>query len=103
MFVEIVRLLIVFLFTTAGFELAKGGAIAPAEGSAVLGATLGACVGYVAGGIVGRLLNRTMGAVEQRVERAPAAHLLAGGLGAGGLSGPSAPVGGPAGGRPPPP
>ena len=61
MFVEIARLLIVFLFTAAGFELAKGGATAPAEGSAVLGATLGACIGYVAGGIVGRLLNRTMG------------------------------------------
>jgi hypothetical protein len=72
MFVEIVRLLIVILFTIAGFELAKGGASAPAEGSAVLGATLGACVGYVAGGIVGRLVNRTMGAVERRVDRAPA-------------------------------
>jgi uncharacterized protein YacL len=96
MFVEIVRLLIVFLFTTAGFELAKGGASAPAEGSAVLGATLGACVGYVAGGIVGRLLNRTMGAVERRVDRAPAAQLLAGALGAGVLSVPSALIGVPA-------
>src|SRR5205823_2139386 len=96
MFVEIVRLLIVFLFTTAGFELAKGGATAPADSSAVIGATLGACVGYVAGGIVGRLLNRTMGAVERRVDRAPAAQLLAGALGAGVLSVPFALVGIPA-------
>jgi uncharacterized protein YacL len=96
MFVEIVRLLIVFLFTTAGFELAKGGSNAPAEGSAVLGATLGACVGYVAGGIVGRLLNRTMGAVQQRAERAPAAQLLAGALGAGVLAVPAAALGAPA-------
>jgi uncharacterized protein YacL len=95
MFVEIVRLLIVFLFTAAGFELAKGGASAPPEGS-VLGATLGACVGYVAGGIVGRLLNRTVGVVERRVERAPAAQLLAGALGAGVLSIPSALLGVPA-------
>jgi uncharacterized protein YacL len=82
MFVEIVRLLIVFLLTAAGFELAKGGSGAPAEGSAVLGATLGACVGYVVGGVLGRLLNRAMGVVEQRVDRAPAAQLVGGGLGA---------------------
>jgi uncharacterized protein YacL len=96
MFVEIVRLLIVFLVTAAGFELAKGGASAPAEGSAVLGATLGACVGYVAGGTLGRLLNRTVVVVERRVERAPAAQLLAGALGAGVLSIPSALLGVPA-------
>jgi uncharacterized protein YacL len=96
MFVEIVRVLIVLLLTAAGFELAKGGAAAPAERSAVIGATLGACVGYVTGGLVGRLLTRAMGVMEQRVERAPAARLLAGALGAGVLAVPAALVGLPA-------
>ena len=44
MFVEIVRLLIVALFTAAGYELARHGAADP--GSApVLGATIGALIG----------------------------------------------------------
>jgi uncharacterized protein YacL len=96
MFVEIVRLLIVLFLTAAGYELAKGGATAPAEGSAVIGATLGACLGYVVGGLVGRLLTRAMGVVEQRVERTPAARLLAGALGSAVLAVPAALVGVPA-------
>jgi uncharacterized protein YacL len=84
MFVEVVRLLIVLLFTAAGFSV-SGGRGPDAGSSAVLGATLGALVGYVAGGAVGRVLRRAMGAFEEQVERAPAAQLLAGTVGAAAL------------------
>src|SRR4051812_45457516 len=84
MFVEVVRLLIVTLFTAAGYELARYGAVDPGN-TPVLGATVGALVGYVAGGMFGRLLGRAMGAVEQQVSRAPAGQLLAGAVGAAAL------------------
>jgi uncharacterized protein YacL len=81
-FVEVVRLLIVAVFTAAGYSLG-GGADAAVDGSRpLLGALLGACVGYVHGGMAGRFLRRAMGSFEARVERAPAAVLLAGSLGA---------------------
>ena len=88
MFVEIVRLFIVFLATAGGFALGKGGDV-DGQG-AVIGATLGACVGYVAGGVFGRLLRHAMGQVESKIDDAPAHRLLAGSLGGvaiGGLAG----------------
>lgn len=79
-FVEVVRLLIVAVFTAGGYSLGGG---ASATGSAPLvGALLGACLGYVHGGVGGRFLRRAMGRFEERVERAPAAVLFAGSLGA---------------------
>jgi uncharacterized protein YacL len=88
MFVEIVRLFIVFLATAGGFALGKGNSL---DGNgAILGATLGACVGYVAGGVFGRLLRQAMGQVERRLDDTPAPKLLAGALGGvalGGLAG----------------
>ena len=81
MFVEVVRLFIVFLATAAGHTIGRGDAAVPGSG-AVVGATLGACVGYVLGGVFGRLLRRAMGAVEQTVDDLPAARLLAGAVGA---------------------
>jgi uncharacterized protein YacL len=81
MFVEIVRLIVVVLCTAAGFELAPSSADGP-QSIAVLGATLGALVGYVVGGALGRLVRRATGALEEQVERAPAAQLLVGGVGA---------------------
>ena len=90
MFVEVVRLFIVFLATAGGFAIGRGPDAAQAGNGAVLGATLGACIGYVAGGVVGRLLDAAMGVAERRVDGAPAHRLLAGGVGAivlGGLSG----------------
>lgn len=89
MFVEVTRLLIVFVSTVAGHAIGKGDA--PISGtSAVVGATLGACVGYVAGGILGRVLRMFLGRVEERVERLPAGRMIAGAFGAafvGGLGG----------------
>jgi uncharacterized protein YacL len=91
-FVEIVRLFIVFLATAAGYTLGRGSVTPGAELSgngAIVGATLGACVGYVAGGILGRLLRMAMGLVEERVDELHPGRLLAGAVGAacgGGLS-----------------
>ncbi len=93
MFVEIVRLFIVFLATAAGYTLARGNepqVVGELAGNGpIIGATLGACVGYVAGGIVGRLVGMAMGLVEKRVDELHPGRLLAGGVGAacaGGLS-----------------
>ncbi len=84
MFVEIIRLLIVFLATAAGYTLGRGGAPAAAlsGNGAIIGATLGACVGYVSGGIFGRLLRAAMGLVEERVDDLHPGKLLAGVVGA---------------------
>ena len=86
MFVEIVRLFIVFFATIAGHSLGRGDGVASGNG-AVIGATLGASIGYVIGGVAGRMLRRAMGSVEARFERAPAGRLVAGGLGGAFLGG----------------
>jgi uncharacterized protein YacL len=94
MFVEIVRLFIVFLATAGGFALGKGSG---AEGhGAIIGATLGACVGYVAGGVLGRLLRQAMGQVERKIDDTPAHKLLAGALGGVAIGGLAAVIGLPA-------
>ena len=80
MFVEIVRLFIVFLATAGGFALGRGSGTESGHG-AILGATLGACVGYVVGGILGRLLRQAMGVAERRMDATPAPRLFAGALG----------------------
>lgn len=90
MFVEVVRLFIVFLATAAGFAVGHGRAGGDPGTGAIVGATLGACVGYVAGGILGRMLDVAMGVAERRIDTAPAHRLFAGGVGSvvlGGLSG----------------
>jgi len=90
MFVEIVRLFVVFLATAGGFAIGAGGGGSEADKGAVLGATLGASFGYVLGGVVGRLLRRAMGVVDRRIEQAPAHHVFAGAVGGialGGLTG----------------
>jgi uncharacterized protein YacL len=90
MFVEIVRLFIVFLATGGGFAIGAGAGGAEAGNGAVIGATLGASLGYVLGGVVGRLFRRAMGVVDRRIEQAPAHHVFAGAVGGialGGLTG----------------
>lgn len=69
-FVEVVRLLIVALATTAGSSVADG-----------IGAALGACSGYVAGGMLGRTLRKATGRFEASVQRTPAITLVAGAVG----------------------
>jgi uncharacterized protein YacL len=83
MFVEVVRLFMVVLGTTAGFWVARdvtGDAGSNLEG---LGGVLGCLAGYVGGGVVGRLVERAMGAVEREAERIAPARLVAAALGAG--------------------
>ncbi len=72
--------MIVAFTTAAGYQLA-GGPEAERGGAAVVGAILGASTGYVLGGILGRSLRRATGALEQRIDRTPAAVLLAGAIG----------------------
>jgi len=69
-FVEVVRVLLVALATTAGSSV-----------HGAVGAALGACAGYVAGGVLGRFLRRATAHFEATVERTPAVTLMAGALG----------------------
>jgi uncharacterized protein YacL len=94
MFVEIVRLFVVFLATAGGFALGETGA--PHGNGPILGATLGACIGYVAGGLLGRLLRHAMHAAESRIEQAPAPRLFAGSVGGIAFGGLAAVIGIPA-------
>jgi len=90
-FIEIARFFIVLLFTALGYQLGHREPqwlphVLRVAGSAVLVVSmLGAAVGYVVGGVFGRFLQRVFGAVEERVERAPAPQMAAGA--AGGLVG----------------
>jgi uncharacterized protein YacL len=96
MFVEIVRLFVVFLATAGGFALGDGSDANTRGNGAVVGATLGACVGYVAGGLLGRLLRSAMHAAEHRIEQTPAPRLFAGAIGGIAFGGLAAVVGIPA-------
>lgn len=93
MFVEIVRLFIVFLATAAGYTLGRGAGTDLSGNGTIIGSTLGACIGYVAGGILGRLLRQVMGVVEERVDEVHPGRLLAGLFGAAVLGGLAALVG----------
>jgi uncharacterized protein YacL len=78
-FVELVRLVLVALFTAGGWQL---GQAFDSEGSRLLlFAVLGSLVGYVIGGIVGRSTVRSVSAVERDFQRMPASELLAGVIG----------------------
>jgi len=75
-FVEIVRLLIVLMFTAGGYV------VAARYGVALIGATFGAAVGYVCGGILGRFMRKMLGVVEAETTRLSAGEILAGSIGA---------------------
>ena len=75
-FVEIVRLLIVLVFTAGGYG------IAARAGAPMLGATFGAALGYVCGGILGRFLRSMLGVVEAKSTQLSAGEILAGSAGA---------------------
>ena len=96
MFVEIVRLFVVFLATAAGHAIGASEQDPAGGTGAVLGATLGASVGYVAGGVLGRMLRRAMGVVDRRIEQAPAHRIFIGSVGGIALGGITAVIGIPA-------
>lgn len=76
---EVIRLLMVLLFTLAGYEVAAGND----RISHPLGfVALGVAFGYVVGGLLGRRLVKTVDSVEARAARASAPELLAGAVGA---------------------
>ncbi|MGH2710572.1 MAG: PIN/TRAM domain-containing protein [Actinomycetota bacterium] len=78
-FVEAVRLVLVAIFTAAGWQLGDGLNL---EGSnLLLAVVLGSLVGYVIGGVIGRRTAAAVSAVEKEFQRVPAAELLAGILG----------------------
>jgi len=75
-FVEIVRLLIVLVFTAGGYG------VAARAGTPLLGAIFGAAIGYVCGGILGRFLRSMLGVVEAQSTHLSAGEILAGSAGA---------------------
>jgi uncharacterized protein YacL len=75
-FVESVRLFILLLCSTYGYELATG------RGVHFVGVTLAACVGYVGGGLLGRSLFKGMRALEAQAARSSAAEAITGSVGA---------------------
>ncbi|HJV05534.1 MAG TPA: TRAM domain-containing protein [Actinomycetota bacterium] len=77
--VELVRLVLVALFTAGGWQLAQ--ATEAQGGRLLLLVVLGSLVGYVVGGIVGRSTVRSVSAVERDFQRIPASELLAGVIG----------------------
>jgi len=75
-YVEIVRLLIVLLFTAGGYAVgARYDAVLP-------GITFGSAIGYVCGGISGRFLRKLLGVVEAQTTHYSAGEILVGSIGA---------------------
>jgi uncharacterized protein YacL len=78
-FVELVRLALVALFTAGGWQIAE--ALSVQETGRLLIVVLGSLIGYVAGGIIGRRAVVAVSAVEREFQRMPASELLAAVLG----------------------
>lgn len=79
--VELVRLVVVAIFTAVGNRVSKDVVGDPASGRVLLGAILGSAVGYVLGGVLGRTLERSMGGLERAISEASGADIVAGGIG----------------------
>jgi uncharacterized protein YacL len=77
--VEIVRFVLVGLFTAGGWQLADASDLE--GGRLLLAVVLGSLVGYVVGGVFGRRAMVAVSAVEEEFQRMPASELLAGVLG----------------------
>jgi uncharacterized protein YacL len=78
-FVELVRLVLIAIFTAAGWQLSEG--LDLEGGQLLLAVVLGALVGYVVGGVIGRRAAIAVTTVEKEFQRVPAAELLAGVIG----------------------
>ncbi len=76
LFVEVVRLLLVLVFTAVGLGVSLR------YDAALAGTILGASVGYVLGGIFGRFLHRAVGEVEVHADQYTAGEFVAGAIGA---------------------
>lgn len=80
--VELVRIIVVAVFTFGGHELAGAVVDTQEPSRLLLGAVLGATTGYVVGGVLGRTVATLIGIAERQIARVPGADLVAGALGA---------------------
>ncbi len=78
-FVELVRLVLVGIFTAGGWQLGNG--LNLEGGRLLLSVLLGSLVGYVVGGVIGRSTAKAITTVEKEFQRVPAAEILAGVIG----------------------
>jgi uncharacterized protein YacL len=79
--VEFVRLIIVAVCATVGYEIGRRIGSSDDPTRTVLGIVLGSAVGYVAGGVLGRRTVTGVAAIEREFRRTPAADIAAGGAG----------------------
>lgn len=79
--VELVRLVVVGIFTGAGYTIARGIAADTESTWIILGAVLGAMSGYVLGGMLGRAVETLLGVAQRRIQAVSGADIVAGGLG----------------------
>jgi uncharacterized protein YacL len=78
-FVELVRLVLVGLFTAGGWQIARAQDFN--QQRLLIAVVLGSLVGYVVGGVIGRLAAAAVSSVEEDLRRMPASELLAGMVG----------------------
>jgi uncharacterized protein YacL len=78
-FVEIIRLVLVGLFTAGGWQV--GQALDLQGTRLLLAVVLGSLIGYVVGGVLGRQTFVAVSRVERDFQRMPASELLAGSIG----------------------
>ena len=78
-FVELIRLVLVAIFTAAGWQLGTG--LKQEGGDLLVSVVLGSLVGYVVGGVMGRKTSIAVSSVEKEFQRVPAAELLSGVIG----------------------
>lgn len=78
-FVEIIRLVLVGLFTAGGWQIAE--ALELHGTRLLLAVVLGSLIGYVLGGVLGRRTLAAVSEVERDFQRMPASELLAGAIG----------------------
>lgn len=81
MLVELVRVVVVAVFTFGGHEISKAIVTDQTPGRLLSGAVLGATTGYVVGGILGRTIATLIGLAERQIARVPGADLVAGAIG----------------------
>jgi uncharacterized protein YacL len=75
--VEFVRLIMVLLFTVAGYTIGAG-LSAPSTSKTALAVVLGSATGFVLGGVLGRQTATAVQTVEAELRRVPAAEIVAG-------------------------
>ena len=81
MLVELVRVVVVVIFTALGYQIARELVDDVESTRIVVGALLGSSIGYVLGGVLGRTVGRLVGVAESKITAMEGAELVAGGAG----------------------